>query len=162
MSKSGVIAQVIGPVVDVSFAGGDNKLPKIYEALYIDRPDGTRIILECQKHLGESMIRTVAMDSTDGLVRGMTVTSTESPIVMPTGDDIRGRLFNVVGEAIDGMKKVNSEGPRAIHRDAPAFEELSTTSEPLYTGIKVIDLIEPYAKGGKIGLFGGAVWVKLY
>jgi F-type H+-transporting ATPase subunit beta len=156
MSKSGVIAQVIGPVVDVSFAGGDNKLPKIYEALYIDRPDGTRIILECQKHLGESMIRTVAMDSTDGLVRGMTVTSTESPIVMPTGDDIRGRLFNVVGEAIDGMKKVNSEGPRAIHRDAPPFEELSTTSEPLYTGIKVIDLIEPYAKGGKIGLFGGA------
>jgi F-type H+-transporting ATPase subunit beta len=156
MSKSGVIAQVIGPVVDVSFAGGDNTLPKIYEALYIDRPDGTRIILECQKHLGESMIRTVAMDSTDGLVRGMTVTSTESPIVMPTGDDIRGRLFNVVGEAIDGMRKVQSEGPRAIHRDAPAFEELSTTSEPLYTGIKVIDLIEPYAKGGKIGLFGGA------
>jgi F-type H+-transporting ATPase subunit beta len=156
MSKSGVVAQVIGPVVDVSFASGDNKLPKIYEALYIDRPDGTRIILECQKHLGESMIRTVAMDSTDGLVRGMTVTSTESPIVMPTGDDIRGRLFNVVGEAIDGMRKVESEGPRSIHRDAPPFEELSTTSEPLYTGIKVIDLIEPYAKGGKIGLFGGA------
>ncbi|OYU94535.1 MAG: F0F1 ATP synthase subunit beta [Bacteroidetes bacterium B1(2017)] len=155
MSKSGVIAQVIGPVVDVSFAG-DNKLPKIYDALYIDKADGTRIILECQKHLGESMIRTVAMDSTDGLVRGMTVTSTESPISMPTGEDIRGRLFNVVGQSIDGMKAVNSDGPRAIHRDAPRFEDLSTTSEPLYTGIKVIDLIEPYVKGGKIGLFGGA------
>jgi F-type H+-transporting ATPase subunit beta len=156
MSKSGVIAQVIGPVVDVSFAGGDNKLPKIYDALYIDKADGSRIILECQKHLGESMVRTVAMDSTDGLVRGMTVLSTEAPISMPTGEDIRGRLFNVVGEAIDGMKAVNSEGPRAIHRDAPKFEDLSTTSEPLYTGIKVIDLIEPYVKGGKIGLFGGA------
>jgi F-type H+-transporting ATPase subunit beta len=96
------------------------------------------------------------MDSTDGLVRGMTVLSTEAPISMPTGEDIRGRLFNVVGEAIDGMKTVKSEGPRAIHRDAPKFEDLSTTSEPLYTGIKVIDLIEPYVKGGKIGLFGGA------
>ncbi|MCE2740984.1 MAG: F0F1 ATP synthase subunit beta [Sphingobacteriales bacterium] len=156
MSKSGVIAQVIGPVVDVSFAGGDNKLPKIYDALYIDKADGSRIILECQKHLGENMIRTVAMDSTDGLVRGMTVLSTEAPISMPTGEDIRGRLFNVVGEAIDGMKTVNSDGPRAIHREAPKFEDLSTTSEPLYTGIKVIDLIEPYVKGGKIGLFGGA------
>jgi F-type H+-transporting ATPase subunit beta len=96
MSKSGVIAQVIGPVVDVSFAGGDNKLPKIYDALYIDKADGSRIILECQKHLGESMVRTVAMDSTDGLVRGMTVLSTEAPISMPTGEDIRGRLFYVV------------------------------------------------------------------
>jgi F-type H+/Na+-transporting ATPase subunit beta len=156
MSKSGVIAQVIGPVVDVSFASGDSKLPKIYDALYVDKGDGSRIILECQKHLGESMIRTIAMDSTDGLVRGMAVTSTEAPISMPTGEEIRGRLFNVVGEAIDGMKKVHSEGPRAIHRDAPKFEDLSTSSEPLYTGIKVIDLIEPYAKGGKIGLFGGA------
>jgi F-type H+-transporting ATPase subunit beta len=156
MSKSGIIAQVIGPVVDVSFASGDQKLPKIYDALYVDKADGTRIILECQKHLGENMIRTVAMDSTDGLVRGMAVVSTEAAISMPTGDDIRGRLFNVVGQAIDGMKAVNSAGPRAIHRDAPKFEDLSTSSEPLYTGIKVIDLIEPYAKGGKIGLFGGA------
>jgi F-type H+/Na+-transporting ATPase subunit beta len=156
MSKSGIIAQVIGPVVDVSFASGDQKLPKIYDALYVDKSDGSRIILECQKHLGENMIRTIAMDSTDGLVRGMPVVSTESPISMPTGDDIRGRLFNVVGEAIDGMKTVQSAGNRSIHREAPKFEDLSTTSEPLYTGIKVIDLIEPYAKGGKIGLFGGA------
>ncbi len=156
MSKSGIIAQVIGPVVDVSFASSDQKLPKIYEALYVDKADGSRIILECQKHLGENMIRTIAMDSTDGLVRGMPVISTESPISMPTGDEIRGRLFNVVGDAIDGMKPVQSEGPRSIHREAPRFEDLSTTSEPLYTGIKVIDLIEPYAKGGKIGLFGGA------
>jgi F-type H+-transporting ATPase subunit beta len=156
MSKSGIIAQVIGPVVDVSFASSDQKLPKIYEALYVDKADGSRIILECQKHLGENMIRTIAMDSTDGLVRGMPVVSTESPISMPTGDEIRGRLFNVVGDAIDGMKPVHSAGPRSIHRDAPRFEDLSTNSEPLYTGIKVIDLIEPYAKGGKIGLFGGA------
>ena len=156
MSKSGVIAQVIGPVVDVSFAHNDVRLPKIYDALYIDRPDGSRIILECQKHMGENLIRTVAMDSTDGLVRGMEVHQTDSPISMPTGEDIRGRLFNVVGQAIDGMKTVHSDGPRAIHRDAPRFEDLSTSSEPLYTGIKVIDLIEPYAKGGKIGLFGGA------
>ncbi|MDP1727555.1 MAG: F0F1 ATP synthase subunit beta, partial [Bacteroidota bacterium] len=156
MSKSGVIAQVIGPVVDVSFADDNQKLPKIYDALYIDRADGSRIILECQKHMGENMIRTVAMDSTDGLVRGMEVHQTDAPISMPTGEDIRGRLFNVVGQAIDGMKTVKSEGPRAIHRDPPRFEDLSTSSEPLYTGIKVIDLIEPYAKGGKIGLFGGA------
>ena len=156
MSKSGVIAQVIGPVVDVSFTDDNQKLPKIYDALYIDRADGSRIILECQKHMGENMIRTVAMDSTDGLVRGMEVHQTDAPISMPTGEDIRGRLFNVVGQAIDGMKTVKSEGPRAIHRDPPRFEDLSTSSEPLYTGIKVIDLIEPYAKGGKIGLFGGA------
>jgi F-type H+-transporting ATPase subunit beta len=157
MSKSGVVAQVIGPVVDVSFATEGGKLPKIYDALYIDRADGTKIILECQKHLGENMVRTVAMDSTDGLVRGMHVHQTDAPISMPVGEEIRGRLFNVVGQAIDGMKTVTSDGPgRAIHRDSPRFEDLSTQAEPLYTGIKVIDLIEPYAKGGKIGLFGGA------
>ena len=157
MSKSGVVAQVIGPVVDVSFSTEGGKLPKIYDALYIDRADGTKIILECQKHLGENMVRTVAMDSTDGLVRGMEVHQTDAPISMPVGEEIRGRLFNVVGQAIDGMKTVTSDGPgRAIHRDSPRFEDLSTQAEPLYTGIKVIDLIEPYAKGGKIGLFGGA------
>ncbi len=158
MSKSGVIAQIIGPVVDVSFAKENSKLPKIYDALYIDRPDGSRVILECQQHLGENIIRAIAMDSTEGLVRGMAVHNTESPIAMPTGDIIRGRLFNVVGEAIDGMKPIEvktGEG-RSIHREAPRFEDLSTSAEPLYTGIKVIDLIEPYAKGGKIGLFGGA------
>ncbi|MFN3445689.1 MAG: F0F1 ATP synthase subunit beta [Bacteroidia bacterium] len=156
MSKSGVVAQVIGPVVDVRFPDNSEKLPKILDALVITKADGTRVVLECQRHLGENMIRTIAMEATDGLVRGMEVVPTSAPIAMPIGDDIRGRLFNVVGEPIDGMKSVPTEGGRSIHRDAPRFEDLSTSAEPLYTGIKVIDLIEPYAKGGKIGLFGGA------
>jgi F-type H+-transporting ATPase subunit beta len=156
MSKSGVVAQVIGPVVDVRFPDNSEKLPKILDALVITKADGTRVVLECQRHLGENMIRTIAMEATDGLVRGMEVVPTSTPIAMPIGDDIRGRLFNVVGEPIDGMKSVSKEGGRSIHRDAPRFEDLSTSAEPLYTGIKVIDLIEPYAKGGKIGLFGGA------
>jgi F-type H+-transporting ATPase subunit beta len=156
MSKSGVVAQVIGPVVDVRFPDNSEKLPKILDALVITKADGTRVVLECQRHLGENMIRTIAMEATDGLVRGMEVVPTSAPIAMPIGDEIRGRLFNVVGEPIDGMKSVSTEGGRSIHRDAPRFEDLSTSAEPLYTGIKVIDLIEPYAKGGKIGLFGGA------
>jgi F-type H+-transporting ATPase subunit beta len=156
MSKSGVVAQVIGPVVDVRFPDNSEKLPKILDALVITKADGTRVVLECQRHLGENMIRTIAMEATDGLVRGMEVVPTSKPIAMPTGDDIRGRLFNVVGEPIDGMKTVSTEDGRSIHRSAPRFEDLSTSTEPLYTGIKVIDLIEPYAKGGKIGLFGGA------
>ena len=156
MSKSGVVAQVIGPVVDVRFPDNSEKLPKILDALVITKADGTRVVLECQRHLGENMIRTIAMEATDGLVRGMEVLPTSKPIAMPTGDDIRGRLFNVVGEPIDGMKTVSTEDGRSIHRSAPRFEDLSTSTEPLYTGIKVIDLIEPYAKGGKIGLFGGA------
>ena len=156
MSKSGVVAQVIGPVVDVRFPDNSEKLPKILDALVITKADGTRVVLECQRHLGENMIRTIAMEATDGLVRGMEVVPTSAPIAMPTGDDIRGRLFNVVGEPIDGMKSVSKEDGRSIHREAPRFEDLSTSAEPLYTGIKVIDLIEPYAKGGKIGLFGGA------
>jgi F-type H+-transporting ATPase subunit beta len=156
MSKSGVVAQVIGPVVDVRFPDNSEKLPKILDALVITKADGTRVVLECQRHLGENMIRTIAMEATDGLVRGMEVVPTSAPIAMPIGDDIRGRLFNVVGEPIDGMKSVPTEGGRSIHRNAPRFEDLSTSAEPLYTGIKVIDLIEPYAKGGKIGLFGGA------
>jgi F-type H+-transporting ATPase subunit beta len=156
MSKSGVVAQVIGPVVDVRFPDNSEKLPKILDALVITKADGTRVVLECQRHLGENMIRTIAMEATDGLVRGMEVVPTSAPIAMPIGDEIRGRLFNVVGEPIDGMKSVPTEGGRSIHRDAPRFEDLSTSAEPLYTGIKVIDLIEPYAKGGKIGLFGGA------
>ncbi|MBP9186213.1 MAG: F0F1 ATP synthase subunit beta [Bacteroidia bacterium] len=156
MSKSGVVAQVIGPVVDVRFPDNSEKLPKILDALVITKTDGTRVVLECQRHLGENMIRAIAMEATDGLVRGMEVVPSGSPISMPIGDDIRGRLFNVVGEPIDGMKDVSMDGGRSIHRDAPRFEDLSTSAEPLYTGIKVIDLIEPYAKGGKIGLFGGA------
>ncbi len=156
MSKSGVVAQVIGPVVDVRFPDNSEKLPKILDALYINKADGTKVVLECQRHLGENMIRTIAMEATDGLVRGMEVVPTSTPIAMPIGDEIRGRLFNVVGEPIDGMQAVPTEGGRSIHRAAPRFEDLSTSAEPLYTGIKVIDLIEPYAKGGKIGLFGGA------
>lgn len=157
MSKAGVIAQVIGPVVDVRFSDENKKLPKILEALYISKPDGSKVILECQQHLGENMVRAIAMDSTDGLVRGMEVFVSGSPISMPIGEDVRGRLFNVVGEAIDGMKTVElKDGGRSIHQSAPRFEDLSTSAEPLFTGIKVIDLIEPYAKGGKIGLFGGA------
>ena len=157
MSKnSGKIAQVIGPVVDVRFDLEGGKLPNILDALEIVRGNGQKLILEVQQHVGEDTVRTIAMDSTDGLCRGMEVLSTGSGITMPIGDKVKGRLFNVVGEAIDGINYVSKEGGKSIHRSAPKFEELSTASEVLFTGIKVIDLIEPYAKGGKIGLFGGA------
>jgi len=155
MAKTGKISQIIGPVVDVSFEGHSN-LPNIYDSLEVTKTNGQTIILECQTHLGEDRIRTVAMDSSEGLVRGMEVINTGSPIMMPIGDEIKGRLFNVVGETIDGIEKPKTEGGLPIHRPAPRFDELSTSSEVLYTGIKVIDLIEPYVKGGKIGLFGGA------
>jgi len=151
----GVISQVIGPVVDVTF-DDDSQLPNIYDALYVTNNDGNDIVLECQQDIGESTVRTVAMDTTDGLRRGMDVFSTGSPISMPTGEDIKGRLFNVIGQTIDGLGEVKSDGSYPIHRDPPLFEELSTSKEVLFTGIKVIDLIEPYSKGGKIGLFGGA------
>lgn len=152
----GKIAQVIGPVVDVFFDSSEKKFPKIYDALEVTRPDGTVVVLETQQHTGEDTVRTVAMDATDGLKRGQEVTATGMPIKMPVGDAIRGRLFNVTGEAIDGIGTVSKENGLPIHREAPKFEDLSTATEILYTGIKVIDLIEPYAKGGKIGLFGGA------
>ena len=154
--NKGKIVQVIGPVIDVSFEGEGIQLPNILEALEINRPNGQKIILECQQHIGEDTIRAIAMDSTDGLVRGMEVIATGSPIKMPIGEAIKGRLFNVVGEAIDGIGHVPNENGMPIHRDAPRFEDLSTESEVLFTGIKVIDLLEPYSKGGKIGLFGGA------
>ncbi len=153
---TGKVAQVIGPVVDVSFELNGGKLPEILDALEISVNETDKLILEVQKHIGESTVRTVAMDSTDGLSRGMAVKATGSTITMPTGNQIKGRLFNVVGEAIDGINKIKSEKGSSIHRAAPKFEDLSTSTEVLYTGIKVIDLIEPYAKGGKIGLFGGA------
>jgi F-type H+-transporting ATPase subunit beta len=156
MANMGKVVQVIGPVVDVSFEGEDVKLPKIYDALQINRPNGTKLILECQQHLGENRVRTIAMDSTDGISRGTEVIDLEGPISMPVGDDIKGRLFNVVGEAIDGLEQPSGQKRLPIHRPAPKFEDLSTSTEVLYTGIKVIDLIEPYVKGGKIGLFGGA------
>ncbi len=157
MSKQiGKIAQVIGPVIDVRYDLNGGSLPNILDALEISRGDGQKLILEVQKHIGEDMVRTVAMDSSDGVYRGMEVVSTGSPIKMPTGDKVKGRLFNVVGEAIDGINLVDNAGGRSIHAEPPRFEDLSTATEVLYTGIKVIDLIEPYAKGGKIGLFGGA------
>jgi F-type H+-transporting ATPase subunit beta len=154
--NKGKITQVIGPVVDVSFEGENSKLPNIMEALEIKRHDGSSLILECQQHIGEDTVRAISMDSTDGLVRGMEVLATGDAIKMPTGDAIKGRLFNVVGDAVDGMKPVSKDKGLPIHREAPKFEDLSTASEVLFTGIKVIDLLEPYSKGGKIGLFGGA------
>ncbi|MBQ8875441.1 MAG: F0F1 ATP synthase subunit beta, partial [Bacteroides sp.] len=156
----GHISQVIGPVVDVYFEGKNIDeallLPSIHDALTIKRDDGRTLIVEVQQHIGEDTVRTVAMDSTDGLRRGMEVIPTGHPITMPIGDQIKGRLMNVVGEAVDGMKELDKEGAYPIHREPPKFEELSTSQEVLFTGIKVIDLLEPYSKGGKIGLFGGA------
>ena len=151
----GKISQVIGPVVDVSFEKG-TELPKIYDAFYVNKADGTKVVLEVQSHVGENSVRAISMDSTDGFTRGMEVIATGGAIKMPTGDEIKGRLFNVVGEAIDGINTLSNENGLPIHREAPLFEDLSTATEVLFTGIKVIDLIEPYAKGGKIGLFGGA------
>ena len=159
MAKSiGKVSQIIGPVVDVEFSGENNSLPKIYDALEIKKEDGSKLVLEVQSHIGEETVRTISMDSTDGLSRGVEATSLESPIQMPIGEEINGRLFNVIGDAIDGMPNLPKDNEKGlpIHRPAPAFEELSTSTEVLFTGIKVIDLIEPYAKGGKIGLFGGA------
>jgi F-type H+-transporting ATPase subunit beta len=151
----GKISQVIGPVVDVSFENGA-KLPNILDALEVTKENGTVVVLETQQHVGEDTVRTISMESTDGLRRGMKVLSTGNPILMPASDKIKGRLFNVVGDAIDGITQVSKVGGKSIHRAAPRFEDLSTATEVLFTGIKVIDLIEPYAKGGKIGLFGGA------
>src|ERR1700744_2088171 len=155
MSNLGKIKQIIGPVVDVYF-GGDNKLPEIFNALELTRENGDKLVLEVQQHLGEDSVRAVAMDGTEGLVRGTEVRDTGKAIAMPTGEQINGRLFNVTGDAIDGLKAPDKTNGRPIHNKPPKFENLSTSSEILYTGIKVIDLIEPYAKGGKIGLFGGA------
>jgi len=151
----GEILQVIGPVVDVSFDKGV-ELPKIYDALNVVKSDGSIVVLEVQSHVGGNAVRTVSMDTTDGFTRGMEVVSTGNPIQMPIGEQVKGRLFNVVGDAIDGMPNLDKKAGLSIHREAPKFEDLSTSSEVLFTGIKVIDLIEPYAKGGKIGLFGGA------
>jgi len=157
MSKNiGKIAQVIGPVVDIKFDSSVADLPNIYDALEITKKNGSKVILECQQHIGEDTVRSISMDSTDGLSRGMEVVASGSPILMPVGEEIKGRLFNVVGDAIDGIKPLSKEGGYPIHRNAPKFEDLSTSSEVLFTGIKVIDLVEPYSKGGKIGLFGGA------
>ena len=156
--KQGYISQVVGPVVDIHFPeiSGKEQLPAIHEALTVDREGASPLIVEVQQHIGEMTVRTVAMDSTDGLRRGMSVKAMGSPISMPVGNQIKGRLMNVVGEEIDGMRKLEHSGAMSIHREPPKFDELATSQEVLYTGIKVIDLLEPYVKGGKIGLFGGA------
>ena len=157
MSKNlGEILQVVGHVVDVSFEKTGSELPDIFDALEIKRDDGSILTLEVEQHIGEDTVRTIAMDSTDGLHRGMPVSQTGAPITMPVGEKIKGRLLNVVGDTIDGIDTVSKEGGYPIHSHPPKFADLSTDSEILYTGIKVIDLIEPYSKGGKVGLFGGA------
>lgn len=156
----GRISQIIGPVVDVHFDTeglvAEQVLPRIHDALKVVRPDGRDLVLEAQQHIGEDTVRCVAMDNTDGLRRGLEAVPTGSPIVMPAGEQIKGRMMNVIGQPIDGMGALSMEGAYPIHREAPKFEDLSTHKEMLQTGIKVIDLLEPYMKGGKIGLFGGA------
>ena len=152
----GKIIQVIGPVIDVSFEEIVDELPSIYEALEIERESGQKLIVEVQQHVGEHTVRAIAMDSTDGLQRGTKVVATGEAIKMPKGDTVKGRLLNVVGEAIDGIGPVDSSQGYPVHSHPPKYEDLSTETEVLFTGIKVIDLLEPYAKGGKIGLFGGA------
>lgn len=156
----GNISQIIGPVVDVHFdldeTNEAQELPRIHDALKVQREDGRTLIIEVQQHIGEDTVRTVAMDSTDGLRRGMPVVSTGKPIAMPVGAQIRGRVMNVTGDAIDGLGQLGDAGSLPIHREPPKFEDLTTSQEVLATGIKVIDLLEPYLKGGKIGLFGGA------
>jgi F-type H+-transporting ATPase subunit beta len=156
MANIGRIKQIIGPVVDVSFSEEGSTLPKILNGLKITKEDGTTLVFETQQHLGEDSVRAIAMDSTDGLTRGMKVEDMGSPIAVPIGDAIKGRLFNVVGQAIDGLPQPKTGQTAPIHATPPAYENLSTEEEVLYTGIKVIDLICPYLKGGKIGLFGGA------
>ena len=158
MSKlTGKVAQIIGPVIDVAFNTGEG-LPQIFDSLEITRENGSILVLEVEQHIGEDTVRCIAMDSTDGLSRGVAAVATGNPIKMPVGDNIYGRLFNVNGDPIDGLVSLPKDGDNgmSIHRDAPKFEDLSVSTEVLFTGIKVIDLIEPYSKGGKIGLFGGA------
>ena len=152
MNKEGIITQLIGAVVDVKF---DGELPEIYTALEANN-NGNRLILEVAQHLGESSVRTIAMDATEGLKRGDKVINTEAPISVPVGPETLGRIINVIGDPIDEKGKVSTKEKWPIHRQAPKFTDQSTETEILVTGIKVIDLLAPYAKGGKIGLFGGA------
>ena len=158
---TGFISQIIGPVVDVNFPlegqPAEEVLPRIHDALEVRHPNGRIIVVEVQQHIGDDTVRTVAMDNTDGLSRGLEVRTTGAPISMPVGDQIKGRMLNVIGDTIDGLKEVSkTDNAYPIHREAPQFKDLKTSREVLYTGIKVIDLLEPYMKGGKIGLFGGA------
>ncbi|MBR1575504.1 MAG: F0F1 ATP synthase subunit beta [Bacteroidales bacterium] len=153
----GQISQIIGPVVDVHFNLDPGvELPRIHDALTVTRNNGRTLVIEVQQHIGEDTVRCVAMDSTDGLRRGMDAVDTAAPISMPVGTQIRGRVMNVTGDSIDGIGALDRSRTLPIHREPPKFEELTTSQEVLFTGIKVIDLLEPYLKGGKIGLFGGA------
>ena len=154
--NTGQVVQVIGPVVDIAFPS-DSKIPDINNALIIDKGDDQTLTVEVSLSLGDGVVRTIAMDSTDGLRRGMTATDTEKSISVPVGEATLGRVFNVLGEPVDGGEALGDDVQRdPIHRDAPAYDELSTSTEILETGIKVIDLLAPYVRGGKIGLFGGA------
>ena len=156
--REGKVKEIIGVVIDVDFAGGE--LPPIYNALEVaeaDRPSDTRLVLEVQQHLGESLVRCVAMDSTDGLTRGARVVDTGAPIQIPVGEQVLGRLFNVIGEPIDGKEALPDDVPRLpLHREPPSHQDQVTSDQVLETGIKVLDLICPFARGGKLGLFGGA------
>ena len=152
--NNGKIIQVIGPVVDAEFSEG-SMLPKIYDALEITMGEVT-LVAEVHQHLGGSRVRAVAMGTTDGLARGMKVVATGAPISVPVGSQVLGRMFNVLGAVIDGKQEITTEAKRSIHRAAPAFDEQSTKAEVFETGIKSIDLICPFMKGGKVGLFGGA------
>lgn len=154
MSVTGKIVQVIGPVIDIRF--DPEHLPSINNAIKVKIDDQTSMTVEVAQHIGDDVVRCIAMSSTDGLVRGMECTDTGAPIEVPVGDEVLGRMFNVLGEPIDGLGEVHAKHKLPIHRDAPTFAQQQTTSEILETGIKVIDLLCPYSKGGKIGLFGGA------
>lgn len=152
----GTVTQVIGPVIDVTFEGGKDNIPPIYSALKVEREDGEELILEVEQHIGEDTVRCVAMESTDGVRRGVQVKNLGRPIAVPTGNQVKGRLLNVIGEPIDMLAPLDNKDLRSIHQPAPAFDDLAISTEIMFTGIKVIDLLEPYSKGGKIGLFGGA------
>ena len=154
MSKQGKISSIMGAVVDIEFS--DGALPEIYNAVEVDQGNNEKLIVEVAQHLGDSMVRAVAMDSTDGLQRGTKAVDTGAPISVPVGDGVLGRMFDLLGNTIDEKEDVKSDVRLPIHRSALEFDELTTSSEILETGIKVIDLMEPYTKGGKTGLFGGA------
>ncbi|KAK3582308.1 hypothetical protein CHS0354_023848 [Potamilus streckersoni] len=153
--NEGKISQIIGPIVDVCFKDTED-LPEILSALRVQKPNGQELVLEVQLHLGQNDVRTISMDGTEGLVRGMKVINTKAPIKTPVGPNTLGRMLNVVGEPIDGKGKIDSKTYYSIHRPPPKFGDLSTHVEMYETGIKVIDLLEPYSRGGKTGLFGGA------
>ena len=154
MENIGKVVQIIGPVIDVRFSG--ENLPNLHNAIKIEKGDGTYLTVEVAQHVGDDVVRTISMGATDGFVRGAKAIDTGSPISVPVGDAVLGRMFNVLGEPIDGLGEVVSDKHMPIHRNAPSFDEQKTSAEILETGIKVIDLLCPYARGGKIGLFGGA------